>query len=90
VLAPLPLFGSGIPVPRLGSDGLEPVEEVPLAPDEDVPLRPDVAPAPDGDAPLIPDEPPPPLELDMPEVLTPSALAVALSSCPVACRFLDF
>lgn len=82
VLDPLPLLPllSGIPgrVPKSDSDCLAP-DEVPV---------PDDPPAPNDEPPD--DEPPMPEGEEPADVLTPSALAVALSNCPLACIFLDF
>lgn len=61
---------------------LEPVDPLPERPEED-----GLAGVPEEE-PLIPEDPVE--ELDPPEALTPNALEVWLSSCPVACIFLDF
>ena len=85
-----------LPVPRPLESLDEPRVEEPLP----LPVAPDEVPDPD-ELPM-PDEPPdepedepliPPAELAPPEELatsTPRALAVLLSSLPVACRLLDF
>ena len=68
-----------------GEEPLVPLDE-PLMPDEEPLIPLEEVPLEEEPVPML-DEP---LDADVPDMLTPSALAVSLSSCPVVFRFFDF